>query len=219
MIFFYSLEAGNSKITFIEESFHYLVRVRRYNISDVIVVQDMERPVSYFYRCENIEKRKIDFILIKTEQFILPDLSLHIGWGICDASTIYNTLPSLNQLGVRKISFLQTQRSQGNVKLNPEKIKNICIQSSQQCGRNHLMEWEIRSFEDFISHHHEIYCFDMKGEHIKCSSVLNPIIPRLVGPEGGWTNEELSLIPIHSLKKFSTPFVLRSEVAVCLASF
>lgn len=219
MIFFYSPEAGAEKIILEQEEYHYLVRVRRHRVGDILDVQDMKTPKRFSYRIEEITKKSIVLILVDTQEIELSSLSLHLAWAMCDASTIYNTLPALNQLGVKKITFLETERSQKNIRLNPEKIKNICINSSQQCGRNHLLEWEISSFSTFVHHHPHAICFDMSGSEISLfSQEKNHPCEYLIGAEGGWSNEELALINPKNLKKMNTPFVMKSEIAAIAGS-
>ncbi len=214
MIFFYSPLAGNEEIVFEQEDYHYLVRVRRHRVGDDLCLQNMKDDIRFFYSIQHIEKRFLLLRLEKSEPFTPPVLSLHLGWAMCDASTIYEAIPALNQLGVKKITFLETQRSQKNIRLNPEKIKTICINSSQQCGRNHLLEWNTNSFETFIKMYPNAVCFDMTGSDILSHENFQEY---LIGPEGGWTSEELALINPENRKKMKTPFVMKSEVAAIIA--
>lgn len=216
MIFFYSSEAGQKNIFFQNDEYHYLVRVKRHRVGDTLILQNMKDAIRFFYTIIEITKKTMLLELVSQESFPEIILSSHLAWGMCDAKTIYDTLPALNQLGVKKISFLKTDRSQGNIRLSSEKLNTICIQSSQQCGRNHLLEWEVLDFDDFISAYpHAVLC-DISGESILSESISKNI-PIMIGPEGGWSEQEKEKIPLSQRFRLATPFVLRSEVAAVIA--
>ncbi|XPV54809.1 MAG: hypothetical protein ACNI3H_07545 [Halarcobacter ebronensis] len=55
-----------------------------------------------------------------------------MAWCIVDPKTIEKELPYLNELGVRKITFISCDYSQKNFKLNFEKLEKILVNSSSQ---------------------------------------------------------------------------------------
>lgn len=142
-----------------------------------------------------------------------PQKFFHIAWCIIDPKNIEKTLPSLNEIGVRKISFVYCDFSQKNFKLKLDRIKKILINSCQQCGRSDLMEIEIiNSSKEFFEKYKNFSVLNFNGKEIHSSNITHPV---LIGPEGGFSKEEEKKFDeIYKLKGF----ILRSESSACAIS-
>ncbi len=68
-----------------------------------------------------------------------------------DTKIVEKALPTLNEIGVSSITFIYCKRSQRNFKLDFKRLEKILISSSQQSGRDNLMNLNIlNSLEEFI---------------------------------------------------------------------
>lgn len=214
MIFFYHPLAGEKEIVLKEEWFHSLIRVRRKKSGESVVLQNLQDGVHYEYRIEDVNKRDAILILQSFEKKeCIGGMGLkHLLWGVCDAKTVYATLPVLFQLGVQKISFVWCDRSQKNIVLDPEKIHKILYASAEQCGRNVMMKWEEISFSEVLEHYPKTLLCDFGRQKIH-SSECNKGVSFFVGPEGGFTEHEKNQFSGEQKRSFVTDAVLKSETA------
>ena len=211
MQFVYYPEPSN-QITLTGETYKYLFKVRRIKKNDQIKIRNLKDDYLYLYKIDVISKKEAVLSLVeKILQPNKPKNFLHIAWCIIDPKNIEKSLPSLNEIGVSKISFIYCDFSQKNFKIKTDRIEKILINSSQQCGRSDLMEIEIiNSSSEFFEKYPNFTALDFNGEYIECNK--NYHLPFFIGPEGGFSDKEREKFKeIIKLKGF----VLRSESAVC----
>jgi len=186
----------------------YLFKVRRVKKEELIKIRNLKDDYLYIYEIENINKKEA--ILTLKEKKLSPNKPkkfFHLGWCIIEPKNIEKTLPTLNEIGVSKISFIYCDYSQKNFKLKLDRILKILINSCQQCGRSDLMEIEIlNSTKEFIEKY-DFLALDFDGEEIKCKEYNKSF---LIGPEGGFSEEERKLFKEKIKLK---GFILRSESA------
>jgi len=215
MQYIYNKNASQNTLVLDSELYKYIVKVRRYKTNDFLYFRNLEDDYLYTYKIENITKKEIFLSLFeKVLKKNILKKELHIFWCIIEPKIIEKTLPMLNQIGVSKISFIYCERSQKNFKLDFERFKKIVINSNQQCGRVHMMEFElINNLESIIEKNQDLYVLDFGGDSI-CSDIKKV----LIGCEGGFSDSEKVLL--NSLKKvaFFTQNILKSETAVVAIS-
>ena len=186
----------------------YLFKVRRVKKEELIKIRNLKDDYLYIYEIENINKKEA--ILTLKEKKLSPNKPkkfFHLGWCIIEPKNIEKTLPTLNEIGVSKISFIYCDYSQKNFKLKLDRILKILINSCQQCGRSDLMEIEIlNSTKEFIEKY-DFLALDFDGEEIECKEYNKSF---LIGPEGGFSEEERKLFKEKIKLK---GFILRSESA------
>jgi 16S rRNA (uracil1498-N3)-methyltransferase len=137
---------------------------------------------------------------------------LHIGWCVIDPKSIEKVLPFLNEIGVKKISFIYCDRSQKNFKLDFKRFERILEASMQQCGRSSYMEFETFSrLDDFVSAYPEVKVFDFCDNVLQEGSSFKTV---LIGCEGGFSKNEKEFLKKQEVFRLDTPMVLRSETAV-----
>lgn len=118
----------------------------------------------------------------------------------------------LNELGVEKISLVYADFSQKQYKMDEERMHRILINSSQQCGRSHLLEIEIiNSVKTYCEMYPKSSILDFCDTPIDDKSVISSI---LIGPEGGFSEKERILLAQRAIFGLSCPSILRSETAV-----
>jgi len=216
MQYIYNKEASKQTLILKDDLYKYVVKVKRYQIGEDLFLRNLLDDILYTYKIENITKKEL-FLKLSEKKlkkvFLQKDLELF--WCVIDPKTIEKTLPFLNQIGVKKIVFVYCQRSQKNFKLDFERFKKIVINSNQQCGRVHIMEFELQErLENIIQDHQDVVVLDFGGEDIS-----KDIKKVLIGCEGGFTKSERELLKNQKKVAFSTQNILKSETAaVAIAS-
>lgn len=137
-------------------------------------------------------------------------------------------LDQLSQLGVTRFIPMRTQRSV--VDPRPTKLDRMArnlIESAKQCGRSHVMEVQpVTTIEALLSLHFDPARRLRRIAHpgvgaIEILSRLHDIdrVLVLIGPEGGFTDEEVALAQSHGCQPWSLgPHILRIETAAAAAA-
>ncbi len=215
MIFLYNEEAGKELLKLRGEDYKYLIKVRRHKAGDLLHFRNENEPSMLFtYLITDVSPRELFLKLQKQERSeIVPPKYLHIGWCMIDPKSIEKVLPSLNEIGVSKISFIYCARSQKNFKPDIKRLQRILKASNQQCGRSSFMEFDIyNTLEDFLKEYPDVKVFDFCKQVLKEKSGFENV---LIGCEGGFSQEEKELLSQKEVFRLDTPLVLRSESAAC----
>ena len=215
MIFLYNEDAGKELLKLRGEDHKYLIKVRRHKIGDMLQLRNESDPDTlYTYTITEISPRELFLILQHSEEKkVIPSKYLHIGWCMIDPKSIEKALPSLNEIGVAKISFIYCARSQKNFKPDMGRLHRILKSSNQQCGRSSFMEFGIyNDLESFLNDYPDVKVFDFCENVLQERSGFEDV---LIGCEGGFSKEEKELLSSKEVFRLDTPLVLRSESAAC----
>lgn len=123
----------------------------------------------------------------------------------------------LTELGTARLVPLVT--SHGTVKLHDrgeEKLERAVIEASKQCGRNVLMEVAApQSLEEYISSAEGLRLMAHPGGEARLAEEALPAVVSLaIGPEGGFTEEEIAMADRHGWRRVGLgPAILRIETA------
>ena len=218
MQFLYHSLSGEPLLEIEGEAYKYLFRVRRMKQGSLIETRNLRDGMLYIYRVQSVGKREALLELVSSqESSVIPSKSLHIGWCIIDPKVVEKSLPSLNEIGVEKITFIKCAYSQANFKIKKERLEKILINSSQQCGRSSLMQIEFaNTLNEFLQKNPESYLLDFSENRVSQSGDIKTIV---VGCEGGLSEDERALFDSKKRVGFDTPLILRSEsAAVAVAS-
>ncbi len=218
MTFVFCDEAGTVDLHVKGELFKYLIKVRRHNVGDEVHLRTQKSSsILHTYVIKSIDGREAILALKHSEQkSVKAQKNLHVIWCIIDPKSIEKMLPTLNEIGVARISFILCARSQSNFRLDFERFRRILINSMQQCGRSEFMELqELKSLEDAIEKHSDLVYFDFCDDVLDECEAINTI---LVGCEGGFSDEERKLLQSQRGYRLNSEMILRSESAVCVIS-
>jgi len=214
MIYVFDDDAGDETLVLKGESFKYLIKVRRHSLGDIIFFRN-ESDIKTLYRYEVIEiQPKKVFLSLKNSEILEvgPKKELHIGWCKIDSKSIEKVLPSLSEIGVSKITFIECQRSQRNIKLDFKRYERILHASMQQCGSTQKIEFDsCTSLEEFIKENPDAKVFDFVE---KTLDEIENITTVIIGCEGGFSLDEKEFLKSLDVFRLDTPMVLRSESAV-----
>ena len=136
-----------------------------------------------------------------------------MGWCVIDPKNIEKVLPSLNEMGVEKITFIYCKRSQKSFKVDFKRLEKILLNSSQQSGRSEMMKLEIvDDLESLLKVNPQSKMLNFSQKTVGSQQDIETIV---IGCEGGFHTDEVALFKHENIVGFDTPLVLKSESAVC----
>jgi len=217
MLYLYHKDASQTQLTLVGDEHRYIFKVRRHKVEDTLYLRNLEDGLLHRYIITYLDKRSV--ILDLQESKILDikaNVSLHIGWCIIDSKSVEKVLPTLNEMGVDKITFFYCERSQKSFKLDFKRLEKILLNSSQQSGRSQMMTLEMsENLEDFIKENPQAKMLNFSENNFISNSDIDTIV---IGCEGGFTEAEVAQFTAQNIVRFETPLVLKSESAVCAVS-
>ncbi|MCT7508377.1 16S rRNA (uracil(1498)-N(3))-methyltransferase [Aliarcobacter cryaerophilus] len=218
MQFIYDKNAKNELLKIEDENYNYIVKARRHKLDDILDFRNLEDNFLYSYKISQIDKKSLFLNLLKKEEKIIENSKkIHLAWCVVDPKTIYENIASLNELGVDKITFVYSDFSQKNFKINFEKLEKILINSSSQCGRSSIIKLDIyKNIDTFIKDNPDTYFLDFSQTSID-SKVLD-IKTLMVGTEGGFSKRERELFNKNFVVGFSSNLILKSQTAIISAT-
>lgn len=218
MQFIYDKNAKNELLKIEDENYNYIVKARRHKIDDILDFRNLEDDFLYSYKISQIDKKSLFLNLLKKEEKIIENSKkIHLAWCVVDPKTIYENIASLNELGVDKITFVYSDFSQKNFKINFEKLEKILINSSSQCGRSSIIKLDIyKNIDTFIKDNPDTYFLDFSQTSID-SKVLD-IKTLMIGTEGGFSKRERELFNKNFIVGFSSNLILKSQTAIISAT-
>ncbi|MGJ0353264.1 16S rRNA (uracil(1498)-N(3))-methyltransferase [Aliarcobacter cryaerophilus] len=218
MQFIYDKNAKNELLKIEDENYNYIVKARRHKLDDILDFRNLEDNFLYSYKISQIDKKSLFLNLLKKEEKIIENSKkIHLAWCVVDPKTIYENISSLNELGVDKITFVYSDFSQKNFKINFEKLEKILINSSSQCGRSSIIKLDIyKNIDTFIKDNPDTYFLDFSKTSID-SKVLD-IKTLMIGTEGGFSKRERELFNKNFVVGFSSNLILKSQTAIISAT-
>lgn len=218
MQFIYDKNAKNDLLKIEDENYNYIVKARRHKLDDILDFRNLEDDFLYSYKISQIDKKSLFLNLLKKEEKIIENSKkIHLAWCVVDPKTIYENISSLNELGVDKITFVYSDFSQKNFKINFEKLEKILINSSSQCGRSSIIKLDIyKNIDTFIKDNPDTYFLDFSQTSID-SKVLD-IKTLMIGTEGGFSKRERELFNKNFIVGFSSNLILKSQTAIISAT-
>lgn len=219
MQFLFSDDAGKDVLKVKGDEYKYLFKVRRHDVGDLLYFRSRDNSAEiHAYKVLSLDGHAASLEHISSEiKEIRSHKELHIGWCVVDPKSVEKVLPSLNEIGVNKISFIYCARSQKNFKPDLQRYERILETSSQQCGRSNKMEFAIfKTLDTFLESNPDAIVLDFCETVLGCDDEVKTV---LIGCEGGFSNEERQ--KVEKLKRFrlDTPMILRSEsAAIAIAS-
>lgn len=214
MLYLYNKEAGTSSLRLEGDDHRYIVKVRRHKVNDTLYLRNLEDGLLHQYLMTFSDKRSAHLTLQKSITLdVEAPKKLHIGWCVIDPKSVEKVLPSLNEMGVEKITFMYCRRSQKSFKLDFKRLAKILLNSSQQSGRSEMMQLEMADgLEQFLKENPQSKMLNFSENNFVSNTDIETIV---IGCEGGFHEEEVALFEEENIVGFDTPLVLKSESAVC----
>jgi 16S rRNA (uracil1498-N3)-methyltransferase len=213
--YLYHSEASASTLYLTGDEHRYIFRVRRHRAGESIYLRNLDDDILYRYLISIIDKKEALLELESQELYPLKATKyLHIGWCIIDPKSIEKALPTLNELGVSKVTFIYCKRSQKSFKIDFKRYQKILLNSSQQSGRSDMMRLElVDNLSEFMRVNPQSYLLNFSEKKLSSGSAIETIV---VGCEGGLSGDEVELFESSRVVGLDTPLILRSESAVAV---
>ena len=209
MKFIYHKGAGSENLKIDGDGFSHL-KALRLSEGKRVDIRNLKDGYSYIYEISAIDRHGATLLLIFKSLILPVEHKFELAWAVVDSSVIEKSLPGLNELGVGRLNLVYCEFSQRNIRLNLERFERILISSSQQCGRNSLMEISIfHSVDELLGYKKDIALIDFGGENL---DNYNMDYMLFVGPEGGFSQSEREKIAMKFA--LNSPYILRSNTAI-----
>jgi len=214
MLYLYLKTAGQSSLTLTGDEHRYIFKVRRHKEGDTLYLRNLEDGLIHRYLIKYVDKKSVSISLQESMPLeIKASKKLHLGWCLIDPKNIEKVLPSLNEMGVEKITFIYCKRSQKNFKIDFKRLEKILLNSSQQSGRSEMMKLETaEDLESFIVQNPESKMLNFSENNFVSTASFDTVV---IGCEGGFHEEEIALFRVEDIVGFDTSLVLKSESAAC----
>ena len=215
----------DKKIIYITELniVHQIRNVLRLKVGERLVLCDgtlKEAVIEILDFKKNLVKAKVIDVYENRNE---PKVSVSLYCSILKRDNFELVCQKACEIGVSEIVPLLTKRTV-KLSLKYERLKKIVKEASEQSGRGKVpVINKARKYTDEIKTKKDLLniFFDEKGEDIdslKTNNIQN--IGIWIGPEGGWTVDELNLASKYNAKIFKLgDLTLRSETAAIIASY
>lgn len=216
--FFYENKLGmQSSMLIASPSLHnHLKNVFRFKVGDRVILFD-NSGYDYISVIESYEKDGVKFSIKESyKNTVLPSREVYLFASVVKRDNFEWIVEKATELGVSHIVPILSARSEKK-SLNIDRLKKIIIEASEQSGRAILpVLHEILSLEKALEKYKEIRSIVWHPEERKfVSQDLVSIKGCFVGPEGGWSEEEIKMFNKHNMVVRSLgPQILRAETAV-----
>lgn len=221
-----------SKILEIKDnSFHYLHHVLRKKPEDFVLLLDGKTGLWQAQITEIKKKTLILHVQNCIQSFVeSPDIILY--FAPIKAQRLDFLIEKATELGVRKFQPILTQFTQIR-DINIEKLLRIAIEASEQCERLDIPHIEdVKPLKEAIATYPQDRFLLFADESLEAESIkqilqkmTSPKIDLLIGPEGGFSDQERAYLKSFSFVKpcHLGPRILRAETAAlfgltCIAS-
>lgn len=215
--------AAGGRIALEGQQAHYLGKVMRVAPGDAVIACDDETGE---WACEVLSAGKRDVVLEVRERLrvreAVPDFILCAA--LLKKPNFDLVLEKATELGVAAVQPLVTRRCVAD-KLNPERALTIVTEAAEQCARTALPRVEpVARLEALLRDWPEtrtLFFADEQGGDPAAAAFAAHSGPAalLVGPEGGFDEDERALVRAHPAARAITlgPRILRAETA-CISA-
>ncbi|WP_342261884.1 RsmE family RNA methyltransferase [Alphaproteobacteria bacterium endosymbiont of Tiliacea citrago] len=189
-----------------EDNLKYLTKTLRFKGEEEIKVFDGEKEYAAYY-----ENKKI---IIKNEIKEKEKAFLKIAIAEIQKERLEWIIEKGTELGVKDFFILKTKRTQKQYKI--ERMNNIIISACQQSGRISVPTMQQINLLDFLKKENKKeWCYCSLKESAK--QIEQSINGAIIGPEGGWTEEEEKTLNTNYQAISLNANTLRSETAAITA--
>lgn len=175
------------------ELVHQWSSVFRYTNGDSVLLFSLESPsFDYTYSISDISKKSASLTFVAKSPNLLPPSKRFLYMALVKKDTFETIARQATELLVTDIIPVIAARSEKK-NLNFERLAYIVKEASEQCGRGDVpLIHPVVSFNEAASSVDETHVlFDRSGTPSTKSDVPKSI---WVGPEGGWTTEEIFML-------------------------
>lgn len=202
--------------------------VLRMQVGDAIILFN-GNGLDYLGTIVRIDKKAVRVVLHATEKrHTISPLKIHLAQGLCRGEKMDFAIQKATELGVTEITPIISEYC--NVRLNTERLQKkqqhwqkVAASACEQCGRTDLLRINpSMDFNTWIKQKFSGIAYILDPSATKSIDKITTSIPSqvilLIGPEGGFTNNEIQYAILHQYHTILLgPRILRSETAGLVA--
>jgi 16S rRNA (uracil1498-N3)-methyltransferase len=217
---FFAPDLGGETVVLAAEEAHHLTDVLRLTEGAEVVLFDGKGSAA---RAEVVQvEPQVRLRLLGGEPSRESPLDLAIAVSPPKGDRMELIVQKLTELGARRIVPLLTERGEvdrGACSRKVERWRRIALESCKQCGRSRVPELAPpQEFSEVLRDHARAFLAQPGGSPLAMTP-RGPSILVLVGPEGGWSQEELDLAASRQVASLGLgPRTLRTETAAIAAA-
>jgi 16S rRNA (uracil1498-N3)-methyltransferase len=204
----------------------HLSQVLRAEPGQVFEVSD--NTAAYLAEISSVRKTEVTFRVLERLPEAAPERPIHLFISLFKFDRLEIVLEKATELGVSSIRFVRTDRTEKGLEKAAEKRmdrwRRIAVEASQQSRRVRLPDLTIATRWTDVLQSNVAPCRLMLDEDRTGAPLLDLLqgfpasIAMLIGPEGGWTDEERAGARQAGWTSASLgPLVLRAETAAIAA--
>jgi 16S rRNA (uracil1498-N3)-methyltransferase len=221
-IYFPHLAAASGPITIQGEEAHHALRVKRLEIGDEVRLLDGRGTVVAARLASSRKVRgewEVEIEILSTRRVEPAKPRLTVLSAAPKGERLDALIDGLSQAGAAAWGLLQTDRTvveprQGKL----GRLERIAVEAMKQCGRAWMLEiGEPVAFEEALNRLGRVVIADGSGGPYQSSGESD--VALLVGPEGGWSEKELTRARAKGVQAASFgPHVMRIETAAVVGA-
>lgn len=211
-----------------EDLLHQLISVFRTKAGDLIILMNKNTEshsnTEFLFKVLTIHKKELTLELVSKQEIsneLSVNLSLAIGLPNKPAKLEF-ILEKAVELGARHIFLIKTEYSQFAHNLRLDRLEKIVHEATEQSERAVLPQIQMyESLNQFLEEHGKNTFVALERSE-ETNDLLTVDLPEqlnlLIGPEGGFSQNEVDMMGAHQMKSFKLGgSILRMETAVMLA--
>lgn len=187
-----------------KENLNYIKKVLRLKNSQELLIFNGKEEFQGIFENDTVK-------IIATTKEEIQENPLKLAIGIIKQPRLEWLIEKATEIGVTEIFLLKTERTQNTLK-NLNRIEKIAIEASKQSNRVTIPEIkEAINLKDFAKHiESETWAFGGFEGSLKLKKTINGLI---IGPEGGFTKEEIEILEKKTQSIKLNNNILRAETA------
>lgn len=220
---FHTTEALGGKDLILQDEalVHQWLRVFRYDTGNQVILFNGDGK-DYVYEITAHDRADVSLALLEVRDGVIePARKVCVAFSLVKKDNIELMLQKCTELGVSRFTPLLTERSEKKG-FNIERARTIVTEACEQSGRGTIPEiTELSSLDRFLdTASGTVIAFHSAGKAFGNAIVSSGSeIVILIGPEGGWSPNELELLVQHEIPLYSMgELTLRAETAAIVAS-
>lgn len=213
--------ASGGSITIEGDEAHHAVRVRRLVAGDAVILSDGAGHQGHAHITLTEKSRggwRMVLSLERVDSVAKPSPRVVVYAAAAKGDRLEDMVDGLSQVGAAAFAPLVTRRSIADPRqAKDDRLRRVAVEAMKQCGRAWTMDiGPSTPFRETLSQPGLVMA-DASGEPYAASGQRD--ITLLIGPEGGWTDEERAAAREAGARTASFgPHIMRIEVASVAAA-
>ncbi len=197
---------------------HQWRKVLRYQADQQVVLFDGVET-ERLYRITEMHDTEAHLELITDYERNVPQKDVYLLWSLLKKDKNDWVLQKATELGVSHFIPLLAERSE-KTGFNTDRAEKIIIEAAEQCGRSDIPTVRepmlVKTALEHLGSTVPLALCEQGGTRPEC--VDSQTFGLLVGPEGGWSESERTLVTSHTIPHLGLgQFTLRAETAAITA--